>query len=143
MAPTWDVPVLFFLQTTILTLIGPLFTILRRAPEAKSAQGKLYSKGSPLSFFTFSRKHTKPDVPKGSPLWIFFGTVRLFFENFLMSPKGPPLSFLIFCNGMFVNKSRRVPPFTFFGTMRLLLKEKIFSKISIFFQKKCFTLFEP
>ena len=72
----------FFLQTTILTLIGPLFTILRRAPEAKSAQGKLYSKGSPLSFFTFSRKHTKPDVPKGSPLWIFFGTVRLFFENF-------------------------------------------------------------
>ena len=83
----------FFLQTTILTLIGPLFTILRRALEAKSAQGKLYSKGSPLSFFTFSRKHTKPDVPKGSPLWIFFGTVRLFFENFLMSPKGPPFEF--------------------------------------------------
>ena len=36
----------------------------------------------PLSVFTFSRKHTQPDVPKGSPLWIFFGTVRLFFENF-------------------------------------------------------------
>ena len=94
MAPTLDVLVLFFfLQTTILTLIGPLFTILRRAPEAKSAQGKLYSKGSPLSFFTFSRKHTKPDVPKGSPLWIFFGTVRHFFENFLVSPKGPPFEF--------------------------------------------------
>ena len=45
------------------------------------------------------------------------------------------MSFLIFCNGMFVNKSRRVPPFTFFGTMRLLLKEKIFSKISIFSEK--------
>ena len=76
---------LFFLQTTILTLIGPLFTIL--------SQGKLYSKGSPLSIFTFSRKHTKPDVPKWSPLWIFFGTVRLFFEIFLMSPKGPPFEF--------------------------------------------------
>ena len=46
------------------------------------------------------------------------------------------MSFLIFCNGMFVNKSRRVPPFTFFGTMRLLLKEIFFSKISIFFSKK-------
>ena len=85
----------FFLQTTILTLLGPLFTILRRAPEAKSVQGKLYSKGPPLSFFTFSRKHTKPDVLKGSPLWIFFGTVRLFFEKFLMSPKGPPFEFFV------------------------------------------------
>ena len=45
------------------------------------------------------------------------------------------MSFLIFCNGMFVNKSRRVPPFTFFGTMRLLLKEKIFQKFQ-FFSKK-------
>ena len=39
----------------------------------------------PLSVFTFSRKHTQPDVPKGSPLWIFFGILRLkkyfFFEK--------------------------------------------------------------
>ena len=141
----------FFLQTTILTLIGPLFTILRRAPEAKSAQGKLYSKGSPLSFFYFFKETYKTGRAQRVPPLDFFGTVRLFFENFLMSPKvfNVPLSFLIFCNGMFVNKSRRVPPFTFFGTMRLLLKEiffknfNFFSKISIFFQKKCFTLFEP
>ena len=45
------------------------------------------------------------------------------------------MSFLIFCNGMFVNKSRRVPPFTFFGTMRLLLKEFFFQKFQ-FFSKK-------
>ena len=132
---------LVFLQTTILTLIGPLFTILSRAPEAKSAQGKLYSKGSPLSFFTFSRKHTKPDVPKGSPFGFFSALCDFFFENFLMSPKGPPLSFLKFCNGMFVNKSRRVPPFTFFGTMRLLLKENFFFKNFNFFPKKVFYAF--
>ena len=89
---------LFFLQTTILTLIGPLFTILSRVPEAKSAQGKLDSKGSPLSFFTFSRKHTKPDVPKGSPLWIFFGTVRLFFRNFFVSKGSPLWIFSALCN---------------------------------------------
>ena len=45
------------------------------------AEGKLYSKGSPFQF----RKHTQPDVPKGSPLWIFFGILRLkkyfFFEK--------------------------------------------------------------
>ena len=126
----------FFLQTTILTLIGPVFTILSRAPEAKSAQGKLYSKGSPLSFFTFSRKHTKPDVPKGSPLWIFFGTVRLFFENFLMSPKGPPLSFLIFRNGMFVNKSR----FYIFRHYATSFERKNFKNFN-FFPKKVFYAF--
>ena len=90
----------------------------------------------PLSFFSFSRKHTKPDVPKGSPLWIFFGTVRLFFENFFSK------FFFRKQNGMIVNKSRRVPPFTFFGTMRLLLKEKFFQKFQFFSKKKCFTLFE-
>ena len=82
-------------------------------------------KGPPFHFFTFSRKHTKPDVPKGSPLWIFFGTVRLFFENFFFRKQ----------NGMFGNKSRRVPPFTFFGTMRLLLKKIFFQKFQ-FFSKK-------
>ena len=126
----------FFLQTTILALIGPLFTILRRAPEAKSAQGKLYSKGSPLSFFTFSRKHTKPDVPKGSPLWIFSELCDFFSKIFQCPQRVPPLSFLILCNVMFVNKSRRVSPFTFFGTMRLLLKEKLFFEKFQFFSKK-------
>ena len=102
----------FFLQTTILTLIGPLFTILRRAPEAKSAQGKLYFKGSPLSFFTFSRKHTKPDVPKGSP-----------FE------------FFDILNGMFVNKSR-ISPFYIFRHYATSFERKIFFKNFNFFSKK-------
>ena len=82
----------FFLQTTILTLIGPLFTILRRAPEAKSAQGKLYSKGSPFHFLLF-QGNIQTGRAQRVPLWIFFGTLRLFFENFLMSPKGPPFEF--------------------------------------------------
>ena len=88
-----DLFFLFSFRLQSSTLIGPLFTILRKAPEAKSAQCKRTPKGPPFHFFTFSRKQTKPDVPKGSPLWIFFGTVRLFFRNFLMSPKGPPFEF--------------------------------------------------
>ena len=62
------------------------------------------------------------------PPFDFFGTVRLF-ENFLMSSKGPPFEFLLFCNRMHVWKSKRVPSFTFFGTVRH------FSKISSFFPK--------
>ena len=42
---------------------------------------------------------------------------------------------MLFCNRMCVYKSKRVPPFTFFGTTRHFPKEKFFSKISSFFQK--------
>ena len=52
-----------------------------------------------------------------------------------MSPKGPPLSFLLFCYRMRVYKSKRVPPFTFFGTVRHFPKE-IFFEIFKFFPKK-------
>ena len=40
----------FFLQTTDLTLIGPLFTETTKTTEAKSGQRKLSAKG-PLSIF--------------------------------------------------------------------------------------------
>ena len=130
---------LFFLQTTILTLIGPLFTILRRAPEASPPKANFTPKGPPFHFLLFQGNIQNRTCPKGPPFVLFFGTVRLFFENFLMSPKCPPLSFLIFCNGMFVNKSRRVPPFTFSGTMRLFEK-KIFKNFN-FFPKKLFHAF--
>ena len=41
---------------------------------------------------------------------------------------------------MYVNTSQRVPPFTFFGTMRLFLKEIFFQKF-MFFSKKNFLRF--
>ena len=92
MAPTWDVPVLFFLQTTVLTLIGPLFTILRRAPEAKSAQGKRTPKGPPYHFLLFQGKYKTGRAQRVPPL-DFFRNCATFFENFFMSPKGPPFEF--------------------------------------------------
>ena len=139
--PDYSSDFFFFLQTTILTLIGPLFTILSRAPEAKSAQGKLYSKGSPLSFFTFSRKHTKPDVPKRSPLWIFFGTVRLFFENFLMSPKGPPFEFFVILQQNACLEIKKGPLFYIFRHCATFSERIFFPKISSFFSKKMFCAF--
>ena len=38
-----------------------------------------------------------------------FGFVRLFSQIFLMSPKGPPFIFLIFCNRMDVQKILKDP----------------------------------
>ena len=102
----------FFLQTTILTLIGPLFTILRRAPEAKSAQGKRTPKGPPYHFLLFQGKYK---------------TGR--------AQRVPPLSFLIFCNGMFVNKSRRPPPFYIFRHYATSFERNFFFKNFNFFPK--------
>ena len=94
-------------------------------------------KGPPFHFLLFQGNIQNRTCPKGPPLDFFRNCAtffrKFFFENFFFRKQ----------NGMFVNKSRRVPPFTFFGTMRLLLKENFFSKISIFSEKKCFTLFEP
>ena len=125
----------FFLQTTILTLIGPLFTILRRAPEAKSAQGKRTPKGPPFIFYFFFKETYKTGRAQRVPPLDFFRNCATFFRKFFNVPKGSPFEFLIFCNGMFVDKSRRVPTFTFFGTMRLLLKKFFFQKFQ-FFSKK-------
>ena len=85
---------LFFFR---LTLIGPLFSEAPETTKAKSGQCKLIAKG-PHDLF----RHC-----------------ATFSEIFSMSPKGPPSRFLIFCNRMYVNKSQRIPPCTFFNTMRL------------------------
>ena len=66
------------------------------------------------------------------------GFVRLFSANFLMSPKGPPFNFLIFCNRMVVQKIPKRPPFTFSSTMRLTGD---FKKISIKISGKKFSNF--
>ena len=91
------------------------------------------------------RKVPPTETPlRKSPLWIFFGTVWLFFRIFFKCPQRvPPSRFLIFCNRMYANKSRRVPPFTFFSTMQHFSKEKKFKNFKFFPQKKCFSLFEP
>ena len=76
----------------------------------------------------FSQKRfqafAEADETEGSPLPIFFGTVRLFFHFFAF--KGTHLQvFLIFCSKLKCQKAQRVYLFKYFGTMRL-------SKILIF-----------
>ena len=97
--PTIAVTV-FFLQT-----VGPLFrnnSETTKPPKAKSGQGKLSPKGPTFHFF-------QGNLQKRMFPWIFFGSVTFFRKFFIVPKRSPPSSFLIFCNGMYVNKSRRVP----------------------------------
>ena len=59
------------------------------------------------------RNHTKD--PPIAPL--FFSTVRLFLKLFGLHQMVPPSFVSSFCNTMDVEKSQRVSPFTFFGTV--------------------------
>ena len=75
----------FSRQTTDLIVYVPqkLLKLLRPSP----ANANLVQ---PFHFLPFLR-----NLQNRTRLKIFFGTVRLFFENILMSPKGPPFEFFI------------------------------------------------
>ena len=65
----------------------------------------------------------------------FFRHCATFFRNFFCPQRVPPSSFLIFCNGMYVNKSRRIPFYIFrhYATF--------FERNFKFFAKKMFCAF--
>ena len=91
----------FFLQTTILTLIGPLFRNnpeTTKPPKAKSRQGKFCPKGPPFHLLLFQGNLQNRTCLKGPPLG-FFSALCYFSSKIIQCrQRVPPLSFLIFCN---------------------------------------------
>ena len=77
-------------------------------PQKRVRNEKKKSKTRPEA-----RKHTK------DPPLALFSVLCDFFEIFWIASKGPPSFVSIICNTMDVKKSRRVPLFTFFGTVTL------------------------
>ena len=74
----------------------------------RSLQNRMSVK-APL--FYFSRKPTKPDEPKESPLWIFRHCATFF--DFFLSPKSPPFVFLLFKRSLQNRMSVKAPLFYF------------------------------
>ena len=102
---------------------------------AKSGQVKLSAKGLPFHFLLYQGNLQNRMRLKGPP-FDFFGSVRLFLKIF----KCPPLSFSLFCNRMYVYKSKRVPFLHFWALCDIFRKKKI-QKSQVFFQKKMFCAF--
>ena len=84
------------------------------------------------------RAFAKADETEGSPLSIFFGTVRLFFLFFAFK-RSHIRFFLKYCSKLKCQKAQRVSPFKYFGTMRLF-KILIFRFFFCKFQKRIFCL---
>ena len=99
---------LVFLQTTDLTLKGPLFTETTKTTKAKSGLQKLSPKGYPFHFLLFqgnlqNRTSLKGPFGFSSALCNFFRKIRGFWyfatECMLINPKGSPLlHFSALCN---------------------------------------------
>ena len=98
-------------------------------------KAKFTPKGPPFIFYFFN-KHTKPDVPKGSPFG-FFSELCDFFSKFF------------FRNFFFENKTECLlinpegSPFYIFRHYATSFERIFFVKNFNFFPKKCFTLFQP
>ena len=105
--PDYSSDLFVFLQTTSVTPHRMVhFLGTWKPPMTKSGQDQ-FSANGPLFIFYFFKVTCITGRDYRVPLSIF-GTVRHFFENFLLSPKGPRVSFLLFCNRMFAHKSKRV-----------------------------------
>ena len=90
-APTLDVPVLFFFfvrpqsSSRMYHFLQKLIRLLRPS----QANGNSVQRVPPFIFLPFLRNLQNRKRPKGPPFQFFFGTVRIFFEIFLMSQKSP------------------------------------------------------
>ena len=77
----------------------------------------------------FPRNIPYRERPKSPPFHFFSALRDIFFRNFFSKfffLKGSPCIFLMFCDRMDVGKSQRVPPFSFFGSVRFFPENKKF-----------------
>ena len=112
MAPTLDVPVLFFLQTTELTLYIPYVLYVFFRTDFIEFRGTQRSwarvPASARKFFVYLQNRTRL---KGPPV-DFFRHCATFSKCLQRTPSF--LHFLIFCNKLEFQKAQRVSPFYIF-----------------------------
>ena len=139
MAPTWDVPVLFFFRLQSSHWSVHFLETIPKPPKAKSCQGKLSPNGPPFIFLLFQGNLQNRTCLKGPPFGFALGTVRLSFENFLMSPKGPLRFFWYFATECMLINPEGSPCYIF--RHYAFFWEKNFFRKFTFFSKKMFCAF--
>ena len=130
----------FFLQTTILTLIGPLFIILRRAPGQVRPRQTLLQRVPPFIFYFFKETYKTGRAQRVPPL-DFFRNCATFFRKFFNVPKGSPLwVFWYFATECLLINPEGSPLLHFSALCDFFWKKIFFQKFH-FFSKKVFYAF--
>ena len=126
----------FFVRPQNVCVVDTFYRTTKSTAPASGIISELLQRVPPFVYSIFNVRYKTGRNYRVPPL-NFFRHCATFFSNFLLSPNGPPSSFLIFCSKLKFQKAQRVSPFKFFGTMRL-------SKFSFFFEnfyKKIFEFF--
>ena len=112
-----------------LTLTATFSDHRPQTTQAKSGQCKLSAKGRPFLFLLFKRNLQNRTRLKGPP-FDFYRRCATFFRKFFHIPLS---SFFIFCNGINVNTSQRVPTLSFYIFKHLFLHFLAVCDIFLFF----------
>ena len=133
MSPTITVASFFFLFFFVrpqnVCVVDTFYRTTKSTAPASGIISELLQRVPPFVYSIFNVRYKTGRNYRVPPL-NFFRHCATFFSNFLLSPNGPPSSFLIFCSKLKFQKAQRVSPFKFFGTMRLSKFSFFFSKIS-------------
>ena len=102
---------------------------------AKSAQGKLYSKGSPFHFLLFQGNIQNRTCPKGPPFGFFSELCDFFSKIFYCPQRVPPLSFWYFATECLLINPEGSPLLHFSALCDFFWKKNFFQKFQFFFKK--------
>ena len=108
----------FFVRPQNVCVVDTFYRTTKSTAPASGIISELLQRVPPFVYSIFNVRYKTGRNYRVPPL-NFFRHCATFFSNFLLSPNGPPSSFLIFCSKLKFQKTQRVSPFKFFGTMRL------------------------
>ena len=122
----------FFVRPQNVCVVDTFYRTIKSTAPASGIISELLQRVPPFVYSIFNVRYKTGRNYRVPPL-NFFGTVRLFFSNFLLPPNGPPSSFLIFCSKLKFQKAQRVPLSSFrhcetVSKFSFFVFSKVFSK---------------
>ena len=100
----------FFVRPQNVCVVGTFYRTTKSTEPASGITSELLQRVPPFVYSIFNVRYKTGRDYRVPPL-NFFSALCDFFSNFLLSPNGPPSSFLIFCSKLKFQKAQRVPPF--------------------------------
>ena len=132
MSPTITVASFFSVRPQNVCVVDTFYRTTKSTEPASGITSELLQRVPPFVHSIFNVRYRSGRDYRVPPL-NFFRHCATFFSNFLLSPNGPPSSFLIFCSKLKFQKAQRVPLSSFSALWDF--QNSHFSFFWIFFKK--------